>query len=155
MKAIRVSLTALHLFVGVGALFGGSVALLNPTAPVPGMTTEVLRNGPFADFLIPGLFLFIVLGLGNVAGGVLALVRRQHPWQGYVTGVLGAAMVGWIVVQCLVLWSVNVLHVIFFLLGAAQGLLALMLLWGENRFPMDIARRVLGRAPVQVEDTRA
>ncbi len=155
MKAIRVSLIALHLFVGVGALFGGAAAMFNPTAPMPGITTEALRNGPFTDFLLPGLFLFLVLGLGNVAAGVLALVRRQHPWQGYVTGVLGAAMVCWIVVQCLVLWYVGGLHILYFLLGAAQGLLALALLWGENRFPMDIARRVLGRGPAQTEDKQA
>ena len=142
MKAVRRILAVLHIFVGIGAMGGGLGAILNPSAPM-GMPASVLRNGPFTDFLIPGIFLFVVIGLGNI-GGALFLLRKSR-FQGYVSGALGAVLVAWIVIQCLILWSVVALHVIFFALGALEGCLALALLWQENLFPMNVARAVLGR----------
>jgi hypothetical protein len=141
MKALYRGIAALHVLVGLGGLAGGLGAVMNPASPM-GMSTEALKNGPFKDFLIPGLFLMCVIGLGNIAAGIG--VARRAPLHGIASGCLGAIMVGWIVIQCLILEAVVALHVIFFCIGAVQGLLALVLLYKENAFPMSVVRYWFG-----------
>jgi len=121
----------IHFFMGVGAMAGGLGAVLNPTEPM-GMSTEALQKGPFSDFLIPGLFLFLVIGVGNMIAGVI--VKKDHKFWPYLSGALGAILVSWIVIQCIILQSVVSLHVIFFGIGCIQGLLALYYIWDKKLF---------------------
>jgi hypothetical protein len=137
-KALRGSLDALHMLVGLGGLAGGLAAVSNPAAPM-GMSAEALRNGPFTDFLIPGLFLMGVIGLGNLAGGFVSI--RKMKYSGIVSGGLGAVLMAWIVIQCWILQAVVALHVIFFCIGAVQGLLAFALLYEEELFPASILKK--------------
>lgn len=122
----------LHVFIGIGAVFGGLGAVLNPMAPM-GISTDTLKLGPFETFLVPGLFLLIVLGMGNLVAGWLL----RYPWKvrGYISGAFAVIMVLWIVIQCVILQSVNALHVLFFLLGLLQGILALGCLRRDGVIP--------------------
>jgi hypothetical protein len=140
MKAIYGWLTGIHAFVGLGAMAGGSAAISNPAAPL-GISSDSLKLGPFEDFLIPGLVLFIVIGIGNIAAAFI--VRKKARYHGVYSGAMGATLMGWIVVQCVILQAVAALHVIFFLIGAVQGLLAFALLFRQNAFPANIARKWL------------
>ena len=63
LMKIRNILLFLLGFLGVGALFGGGVLIVSPSGKLFGMPLSLLDNSPFTDFLIPGLILFIVLGL--------------------------------------------------------------------------------------------
>ncbi len=141
MKTLRIVALVLHLFIGVGAAAGGLAAILDPIAPL-GMPLEELELGPFNSFLVPGIILFGLLGLGNLAAAVLRFTKR--PIADISGGFLGAAMIIWIVVQCWMLQGVVFLHVLFFSFGVLQGLIALILLWQENRFPMNLVKRILG-----------
>ena len=122
----------LHYFIGVGAFFGGIAPILNPEEPL-GMSAEALINGPFKSFLIPGLFLFVFLGIGNILAGWL--IRKKLKIQGYISGMFATGLVFWILIQCYVLNDVNILHVIYFFLGAAQGILSIALLIRDKPFP--------------------
>ncbi len=119
-------LFALHLFVGLGAIGGGLAAILNPHAPL-GMPVEALRNAPFSSYLIPGIILFVVIGLGNLFGA--AALRSRWRLRGYTSFVLGWALMIWIIVQCIMLQDVVFLHVLFFLIGAAIAALAARIGW--------------------------
>ncbi len=114
---------ALHMLVGFGALAGGFAAVSNPIAPL-GITTDMLKLGPFKDFFIPGLFLMMVLGAGNLFAGFLAH-KGIKGWV-YASGAMGDILVLWIIIQCLILSTVAALHVIFFIIGVIQGLIALL-----------------------------
>ena len=107
----------LHFFVGIGAMAGGLAALANPASPM-GIPTDVLKYGPFRDFLIPGIFLFVFLGIFNIVCGILGLKYKT------VAPILSAGMGGilclWIVVQCIVMMDIEALHIIFFVIGALQ-----------------------------------
>lgn len=124
----------LHYFIGFGAIAGGFGAVSNPTAPM-GISTDMLKNGPFEDFLIPGLFLMIVIGLGNVLAGTLAI--KGHKWWAYLSGAMGDTLIMWIVIQCFILSTIEALHVIFFTLGVIQGLIALFILFKEKKVPFN------------------
>ncbi len=132
MKIVYRILFILHIFVGLGAMGGGMMAILNPHSPF-GIT---LKNSPFTSFLIPGIILFTVIGLGNI---ISALVIYYKPWfHGYVSSVFGWALVIWIVVQCIMLESVVALHIIYFIIGLIQGTLAMIILFKQHMFPANI-----------------
>jgi len=144
MRMIRRCLLVLHVFVGVGALAGGLAAILDPMSPM-GMPASSLENSPFDSFLIPGILLFGVIGLGNLAAAVLFALKK--PWQGYASGVMASVLMIWIVVQCVMLRAVVFLHVLFFLFGAVMGCLALALLAHEKLWPGTWISALLGRKP--------
>ncbi len=126
---------ALHIFIGIGALAGGFAAVSNPESPM-GISPEMLKNGPFDDFLIPGLFLMVVLGLGNLIAAAFTL--KQHRWWPYISGGMGDILVLWIVIQCFILFTIAGLHIIFFILGAIQSLLAIGVIYQKKLFPMNL-----------------
>jgi hypothetical protein len=139
MKVKRVYrlLFILHLFVGIGAVSGGLAAITNPNEPL-GASVELLKNSPFKDYLIPGIILFTVIGLGNI---ISALMLRFMPRiQGYISSVFSWALVIWIIVQCLMLDSIIFLHVLFFIIGVIQGLLSMKILFAQNLFPANIIK---------------
>src|SRR5690554_6405752 len=96
-KKVKYALYELHLFIGIGAMAGGLGAILNPLNPM-GLGTEQLRRSPFDDYLIPGIFLFTVIGLGNLAA--LIWQWRGGSLHGYASGAVGWILVAWIVIQC-------------------------------------------------------
>lgn len=139
MKTVRMLSIILHLFVGVGAMAGGLACLLDPYAPL-GAPVTMLEGSPFDSFLIPGIILFGLIGIGNVLGGIL--FRLHWKYQPYVSGLLGGALVVWIIVQCIILRDVVFLHVLFFGFGAVQGCLALAMLFHQKLFPANIVLRL-------------
>lgn len=94
------ALAAVELFVGLGALYGGGGLVADPSGAVLGMPLELLARSPFDDFLVPGLTLLLVNGVGSLVGAALALARVR--WAGALGLVLGAFLTAWIVLQ--VLW---------------------------------------------------
>lgn len=85
MKIVNRVLFGLHAFVGIGAIGGGMMAILNPRGP-GGMPVDALKNSPFSNFLIPGIILFTVIGLGNIFGAGSILFRSKY--RGYISSVL-------------------------------------------------------------------
>lgn len=128
-------LLGLHLFVGIGALAGGLAAILNPQEPL-GVSNEILRNSPFQNFLIPGLILFVILGVGNLVSAVT--LYRKSSFQGYISNVFSWALIIWIVVQCYMLQTIAFLHVLFFLIGSIKAVLSMAVLFDQRLFPANL-----------------
>lgn len=121
------------LIVGIGALFGGALAISDPYGVSFGMLPEVLRRGPFTSFLIPGLFLFIAIGLGHIFSAVA--VMRKFKLHAYISGGAGCILMMWIVIQCYILQTVIHLHIIFFIIGLIESIIALYMLVKLKLFP--------------------
>lgn len=134
MKSLKLSMRIIHLFVGIGALFGGMAGILSPSGNAVGMSVEVLRNGPFKDFLVPGIFLFVVIGLGNI----ITSITSKHKYHAYLSGCFGVILCMWIIIQCYMLFAINILHIIFFIIGAVQIALAVILAFKNKLFPTGI-----------------
>lgn len=132
MKRVYSVLFALHLFVGIGAMAGGLAAILNPQEPL-GAPIELLQNSPFNNFLIPGIILFTVIGLGNVISAITLGLRFK--FQGYVSVVFSGALVIWIIVQCIMINSIIFLHVLFFIIGLTQSVLSALIIFEQRLFP--------------------
>lgn len=94
-------IVGLELLLSVGALFGGAVLVAGPDGHLLGMPQSLLASSPFTSFLIPGLLLFVALGLLPLVASVLTMFRsRAAP---FVTFAAGAAVVGWITVEMVML----------------------------------------------------
>jgi len=132
MKIVNRLLFVLHVFVGLGAIGGGMMAILNSQGP-GGMSIDALKNSPFSNFLIPGIILFTVIGLGNVFSSVSILFKSKY--QAYISSVFSWALVIWIVVQCIMLNEVVFLHILFFIIGLMEAVLSMVILFEQHLFP--------------------
>lgn len=135
MKKVYKILFALHLFVGIGAMAGGLAAITNPYEPL-GMPIDPLKNSPFSNYLIPGIILFTIIGLGNIFSALL--FRLKLKLQGYISSIFSFALVIWIIVQCIILNTIAFLHVLFFLIGIIQAILSISILIDKRLFPANI-----------------
>lgn len=133
MKRVYGIQSAISCFVGIGALFGGTLGITDPFGTLIGMPTDVLKTGPFTNFLIPGLFLFFVIGIGHLISFIF--VKRRLKFHVYISGGVGCILIAWILIQCYIMNAINILHVIFFLVGLVEGIIALYMLIKLKLFP--------------------
>lgn len=146
MKKIRTALMILQSFVGIGAIAGGLAAIVNPNNPM-GITLDTLVNSPFSNFLIPGIILFAIIGIGSIASAIaLALDFR---FQGFVSSVFSWALVIWIVVQCIMLNEIIPLHIIFFSIGLVEAALSAIILFKQRMFPANFVLSFLEKQQAQ------
>jgi hypothetical protein len=60
----RNALISMLLFLGIGAAGGGVFLIISPSGKLIGnLPLSILEHSPFTNFLIPGIILFLVLGL--------------------------------------------------------------------------------------------
>lgn len=98
-------LAAVCWFVGLTALAGGALLVARPDGSLLGMTPSLLAYSPFESFLVPGLLLFGVIGIGSVLAGMA--VARGSPASNFVAFMAGMALVVWTVVQMISLRTTN------------------------------------------------
>ncbi len=123
-KSTHILTVLILIFSGISACFGGWMLITSPDGSSLGMTTGLLEYSPFTDFLIPGIVLFTVIGLFSLVSAYL--VVRQVTRYSFLVILMGLILIGWIVVQAIMIQTVNYLHVIFVsagLLLVVSGLL--------------------------------
>lgn len=123
-KSAHILAVLILIFNGISACFGGWMLITSPDGSSLGMTTGLLEYSPFTDFLIPGIVLFTVIGLFSLVSAYL--VVWQVTRYSFLVILMGLILIGWIVVQAIMIQTVNYLHVIFVsagLLLVVSGLL--------------------------------
>ena len=126
-KSVSVCLGVLQAFIGVGAVAGGLGLALDPTGGNVGMPLELLDETPFTNFLIPGIVLFVVNGLGSLIGAIASFAR--HRYAGHAAIALGAFLMAWVLVQVYWFAGFHWLHWLY--LGLA--IVELALGWSVRR----------------------
>jgi hypothetical protein len=124
-RCLAFVLGGLQVFIGFGGVAGGFGLASEPSGANLGFEVDLLSKSPFSDYLIPGLILLVVNGLGSLAGGVLSFLRNRYA--GEIAAVLGAFLMIWIVVQ---VWWIGLtiwLQPLFFCFGAVELVLGLLL----------------------------
>jgi hypothetical protein len=115
---VYIGLGAIQTFIGLGALGGGFMLVRDPSGSALELPMSLLEGSPFPDFLIPGMFLFAVNGVGSMIGAGLSFTRRRYAQE--IAIVLGAILVAWIVIQVVIISSFHWLHVLYFILGVVE-----------------------------------
>src|SRR5687767_12834485 len=115
IKNIRLVSVFLLLFNGLNAIGSGWFLMTDPTGVTLGMSTVFLEHSPFNNFLIPGIILFVAIGLFSIAAAVFAILRSVY----YAKLVFfqGIILTGWIIIQMMLLRRTNFLHILFGAIG--------------------------------------
>lgn len=112
---------ASQLFVGIMAVPVGLMMIVEPNGSPLGIPNEWVADSVFGSFLVPGLFLLLVNGVGQLVAAALAVVR--HPLAPWLMGALGVGLLIWIAVQVLII-PLSFLQPVLFLLGLVEGFAA-------------------------------
>ena len=115
---LYIGLGTIQAFIGLGALGGGFMLVRDPSGSALELPMSLLEGSPFPDFLIPGMFLLAVNGVGSMIGAGLSFTRRRYAQE--IAIVLGAILVAWIVIQVVIISSFHWLHVLYFILGVVE-----------------------------------
>ncbi len=110
----KVTIATLAL-LAVGATAGGVALVANPDGSSMGWDLGMLAGSPFADFLVPGLILGGLFGVGSVVVAVMGLARlRVAPFLAFA---IGCGQMIWIVVELAIIGQFSFLHPACFGLG--------------------------------------
>ena len=126
-KRLLYGLGVLQVVIGVGAVAGGLGLVLDPSGASLGLPRELLAKTPFATFMIPGIVLFVVNGLGSLLGAVASFTRYRYA--GETAMALGAFLVAWILVQVYWMSGGHWLHWLYLSLGMVEVILG----WSVRR----------------------
>jgi hypothetical protein len=118
---LNLGLGILQIFIGLGAVAGG-VGLISGGLEFP---LEWLNRSPFTDYLIPGIVLLTVNGIGSLIGGIASIKRYRYA--GEIALALGIFLTLWIVIQVYWVGGIHWLHILYFLLGVVESILGLLL----------------------------
>jgi hypothetical protein len=110
-------LIGLELVVGANAVYGGIGLMVYGM----GMPTEWLDGTPFDSWLLPGVFLLLIVAVPMLAAAVTELTRA--PVARLCSLAAGIMQIGWIVVQVAVLQRYFFLQPV--LLGAGVAVIGL------------------------------
>lgn len=113
----------LQVVVGLAAIPVGLQLMAEADGAPLGLPQAWIDATPFGSWLLPGLFLFAVNGIGQLLAAALTVVRDPlAPW---LTGALGVGLMVWIAVQA-ALMPAHILQPILFTVGAIEGVVALL-----------------------------
>ena len=118
-------------FLGLGAIGGGGILIISPSGQLFGMPLSMLASSPFSNFLIPGLLLFLFLGL-IPSGLVFALLKKKEcnfieqinffkdmHWSWTCSIYVAFALIIWIQLEMMFLQSVHWLHTFYMFYAVA------------------------------------
>lgn len=123
-KVLNYSTGILLTLIGLSAVVVGALFIWNPSGGM-GLTTDLLQDSPFSSFLIPGVFLFVINGLGSLV--VAYYVFKDHRYAGISTLVLGILMMVWIAAQVYWIGWASWLQPTFLAVGAIEIILGFFL----------------------------
>lgn len=118
------------ILLGVGALAGGIALVAKPDGSVMQFSTTLLAGSPFVDYLVPGLILGGVFGLGSLVVAFMGLRRsRRAP---FIAFAIGCAQMIWIVVELAIIRELSFLHPTMFAVGLVIAVASVR--WGWPTF---------------------
>src|SRR4029079_874164 len=118
-------------FLGLGALAGGVTLVAKPDGSVMGFSTSLLAGSPFTDYLLPGIILGGLFGIGSLSAAFAGL--RHAVWAPMLGFVIGMAQMIWIVVELLIIREFSFLHPVMFGTGLAIAVASAFWSWPTVR----------------------
>jgi hypothetical protein len=117
-------------FLALGAIGGAAFMLAAPDGHLMQWDTTMLAGSPFDDFLVPGLILGVLFGLGSLA--TIALGLRGSPVAPFIGFAIGCAQMIWITVELAILGELSFLHPLMF--GTGLLIAVASARWGRPTF---------------------
>ncbi|HRO46285.1 hypothetical protein [Agriterribacter sp.] len=118
---MRIILLILLCFVGITVVVCGGIMMLYPDGVILQLQHDTLKPTPFKTFFIPGLVLLLCPGLSCSIAAAMVLLNRKQWYRWCLTG--GVMITGWIIVQMILLQTINALQLLY----SGAGLFILLL----------------------------
>jgi hypothetical protein len=129
MKKYYIILGCLQIFTAIGAIPAGLGYLSDTTGAAMGTSVKLLAKSPLTSFLVPGLFLVIVHGLGNIVLAVLSF--RKKAIAGIAGLGMGIVLCLWIIIQVYWIGLSHFLQPFFLIIGLVEFALG-WVIWKKN-----------------------
>jgi hypothetical protein len=124
-KSVFILQTIIQIFVGFGAAVSGALLMIVPSGSVFQLPPDMLKDTPFHDFLLPGIVLFLIIGVGQLVAAMLT--QRKRSSAGYVGAVFGMGLMIWIFVQVNMIGGGHILQYSYFFLGTLETALSFLI----------------------------
>ncbi|WP_309607722.1 hypothetical protein [Flavobacterium sp.] len=126
-------------FLGISAVGGGGTLIISPSGKLlGGLPLSILDNSPFDNFLIPGIILFLVLGVFPIFI-VFALIKKpiskfaerfnlfsDMHWAWTFSIYIAFALIIWIQVETIFIQGVGWLQTFYMLFSIPMIIVALL-----------------------------
>jgi len=131
-------LIVLLFFLGVGGIVSGALLFSAPNGSLIGMPVDYLKGSPFSNFLIPGIILFLFVGVYQIFVGYSLLRRptwhwpdkmnpcKSYHWVWAASWAAGVILLVWIIVETVLLGYISLLQPIIAVWGVILILLTLL-----------------------------
>ena len=118
------------VLLGIGAIAGGVALVARPDGSVMQFSTSLLAGSPFPDFLVPGIILGGLFGIGSLVVAAMGLRRsRLAPFLAFA---IGCAQMIWIAVELAIIGEFSFLHPLCFGIGLVIAVASVP--WGWPTF---------------------
>jgi hypothetical protein len=141
IQNIRTFAIFLLLFNGLNAIVAGWLLMTDPTGNVLRMSPDLLEHSPFKNFFIPGIILFVANGVVSLMIA-LAAARRWKYFQQLIS-IQGSILTGWIIIQAMMLQTVNFLHLLFGAIGILLCVFGIVLKSATEKDQMSGRKNIL------------
>lgn len=130
-KFIFVSQGILQMFIGLGGVVCGFLMIIDPGGGLMTMPLELIASSPFTDYLIPGIILFSILGVGNVVSSIISFKKSKYA--GYAGILFGSALIIWILVQIYMIGLDIWLQPFYLFLGVVELVLGILMYFSVKK----------------------
>ena len=137
----------LENLLSIGALGGGLVLMIAPRGEIMPLPLSALAGSPFDTYLVPGLILFGVLGVGPLVAALLAWLR--HPLAPTAAFVVGVGLLIWVAVEVAIIGYSNEPP-----LQAMYGILGVLIVLVACRWLLGVGLPRLDGVPPRRSDHR-
>lgn len=117
----------LQLFIALGAIISGLMMIITPDESLMKMPLSMLNGSSFISFLLPGIILFLVNGLGHLYSGILCFLKKSKA--GFTGIFFGFGLIIWIFIQVSMIGGGHWLQYLYFSLGVVELLLGISFSW--------------------------
>lgn len=126
MKKYFIILGCVQAFIALGAIPAGYGYLSDTSGVSMGASLELLKNSPLTSFLIPGLFLLLVNGFGNLAGAFISF--RKNKFAGKAGLLLGIILCLWLIIQVYWIGLISFMQPMFLVIGIIEAVLGFLII---------------------------
>jgi hypothetical protein len=123
---LYIILGSIQVLISLAAMPTGVLFIIDPSGRSLGMSPELLEGSVFNNFLIPGIFLLAVNGIGNLISAIISFLRMRIA--GGLGLALGIFLTLWMVVQMISITEFNYLQPLYLLIGIIETIIGVIII---------------------------